>query len=158
VHRSQQAGIDAIRPGVKFDDVHLTCMRVLAEGLSDLGVLPVSVDEAMAKENSHYRRWTLHGFGHMLGLDVHDCAHARKERYREGTLEEGYVLTVEPGLYFQPEDDLVPAELRGIGIRIEDDVLVTGDGARNLSDGLPRTADEVEVWLAAQREAGPRLP
>jgi Xaa-Pro aminopeptidase len=158
VYRSQQAGIDAIRPGVKFDDVHQTCMRVLAEGLADLGVLPVGVDEAMSKDAILYRRWTLHGFGHMLGLDVHDCSHARKKRYREGTLDEGYVLTVEPGLYFQPEDDLVPAELRGIGIRIEDDVLVTPTGARNLSAALPRTPDEVETWLAAQREAGPRLP
>jgi Xaa-Pro aminopeptidase len=158
VYRSQQAGIDFIRPGAKFNDIHLTCMRVLAEGLSELGVLPVSVDEAMADDSGIYRRWSLHGFGHMLGLDVHDCAWARKERYRDGTVEEGYVLTVEPGLYFQPEDELVPAELRGMGIRIEDDVLVTGDGARNLSAGLPRTADEVEAWLAAQREAGPRLP
>jgi Xaa-Pro aminopeptidase len=158
VYRSQQAGIDAIRPGVKFDDVHQTCMRALAEGLADLGVLPVGVDEAMDRENILYRRWTLHGFGHMLGLDVHDCAHARKERYREGTLAEGYVLTVEPGLYFQPEDELVPAELRGIGIRIEDDVLVTTSGARNLSAGLPHTSAEVETWLAAQRETGPRLP
>ena len=68
------------------------------------------------------------------------------------------MLTVEPGLYFQPEDELVPAELRGIGVRIEDDVLVTAAGAVNLSAGLPRAADEVETWLAAQREAGPRLP
>ena len=68
------------------------------------------------------------------------------------------MLTVEPGLYFQPDDELVPDELRGIGVRIEDDVLVTATGARNLSDGLPRTADDVETWLAAQREAGPRLP
>jgi Xaa-Pro aminopeptidase len=158
VYRAQQAGIDAVRPGVEFDDVHQTCMRALAEGLADLGVLPVGVDEAMAKDAILYRRWTLHGFGHMLGLDVHDCARARKERYREGTLDEGYVLTVEPGLYFQPEDDLVPAELRGIGVRIEDDVLVTADGARNLSAGLPRTADDVETWLAEQRAAGPHLP
>ena len=63
-----------------------------------------------------------------------------------------------PGLYFQTDDDLVPEELRGIGIRIEDDVLVTATGARNLSDGLPRTAGDVETWLAAQRDAGPRLP
>ena len=94
----------------------------------------------------------------MLGLDVHDCAHARKELYRDGELGEGYVLTVEPGLYFQTDDELVPEELRGIGIRIEDDVLVTATGSRNLSAGLPRTADDVETWLAAQREAGPRLP
>jgi Xaa-Pro aminopeptidase len=155
---AQQAGIDAIAPGVRFDDVHQACMRVLAQGLADLGLLPVSVDEAMDKESTVYRRWTLHGFGHMLGLDVHDCARARKERYREGTLGEGYVLTVEPGLYFQPEDEYVPAELRGIGIRIEDDVLVTAEGARVLSSGLPRTPDEVESWLGAQRAAGPRLP
>jgi Xaa-Pro aminopeptidase len=158
VYRSQQAGIDAIKPGVEFDHIHQTCMRVLAEGLADLGVLPVSPDEAMDPDVIAYRRWTLHGFGHMLGLDVHDCAQARKERYRDGTLEEGYVLTVEPGLYFQPEDDLVPAELRGIGVRIEDDVLVTAAGPRVLSAGLPSRADEVESWLAAQRAAGPRLP
>jgi Xaa-Pro aminopeptidase len=158
VYAAQQAGIEFIRPGVAFRDVHETCMRVLAEGLSDLGLLPVSVDEAMATDSMVYRRWTLHGFGHMLGIDVHDCSRARKETYRDGKLGEGYVLTVEPGLYFQPEDDLVPAELRGIGIRIEDDVLVTPDGAVNLSAGLPRQADDVEAWLAAQREAGPRLP
>lgn len=158
VYAAQQAGMDFIKPGVAFKDVHRTCMRVLAEGLADLGLLPVSVDEAMDESSTVYRRWTLHGFGHMLGIDVHDCANARKEHYRDGVLGEGYVLTVEPGLYFQPEDELVPEELRGIGIRIEDDVLVTAEGAVNLSAGLPRRADEVEAWLAEQREAGPRLP
>jgi Xaa-Pro aminopeptidase len=158
VYASQQAGIDTIAPGVRYDDVHQACMRVLAEGLHDLGLLPVSVDEAMDKESMVYRRWTLHGFGHMLGMDVHDCAKARKEKYRDGTLSEGYVLTVEPGLYFQPEDGLVPPELHGIGVRIEDDVLVTAHGAEVLSAGLPRTADDVEAWLATQRAAGPRLP
>jgi Xaa-Pro aminopeptidase len=158
VHASQQAGMDFIKPGVKFRDVHLTCMRVLAEGLHDLGLLPVDVDEAMSDKSTVYRRWTLHGFGHMLGIDVHDCSAARKEAYRDGELGEGYVLTVEPGLYFQPEDDLVPEELRGIGVRIEDDVVVTADGCRNLSAGLPRSSAEVEAWMAAQREAGPRLP
>jgi Xaa-Pro aminopeptidase len=158
VASAQRAGFAAIRPGVAFDDVHQACMRVLAEGLSELGILPVSVDEAMAADCVFYRRWTLHGFGHMLGLDVHDCAAARTEAYRKGNLDEGYVLTVEPGLYFQPDDELVPQELRGIGIRIEDNVLVTATGAKNLSEALPRTADEVESWLAVQREAGPRLP
>ncbi|MEV7229156.1 aminopeptidase P family protein [Polymorphospora sp. NPDC051019] len=158
VYASQQAGMDAIKPGVRFQDIHLTCMRVLAQGLADLGVLPVSVDEAMESDSSVYRRWTLHGFGHMLGIDVHDCANARKEHYRDGTLAEGNVLTVEPGLYFQAEDDLVPEELRGVGVRIEDDVLVTPAGAVNLSAGLPRRSDEVESWLATQREAGHRLP
>jgi Xaa-Pro aminopeptidase len=158
VYASQQAGMDFIKPGVKFIDVHKTCMRVLAEGLADLGILPCSVDEAMSDDSVVYRRWTLHGFGHMLGIDVHDCSNARPERYNKGELDEGYVLTVEPGLYFQPEDELVPQELRGVGIRIEDDVMVTAEGCVNLSAGLPRTSAEVENWLATQREAGPRLP
>ena len=158
VYAAQQAGIDVIKPGVAFRDVHLTAMRVLAEALKDLGLLPVSVDEAMDPASTVYRRWTLHGTSHMLGIDVHDCANARKETYRDGPLGEGYVLTVEPGLYFQPEDELVPEELRGIGVRIEDDILVTADGSVNLSAGLPRRSDEVETWLAEQREAGPRLP
>jgi Xaa-Pro aminopeptidase len=158
VYASQQAGIDLIKPGVEFTAIHETCMRVLAAGLADLGLLPESVDEAMSPDSQVYRRWTLHGFGHMLGLDVHDCAQAPKETYRQGTVRDGYVLTVEPGLYFQTEDDLVPEELRGIGVRIEDDVLVTDAGAVVLSAGLPRAAADVERWLAAQREAGPRLP
>ncbi|KAB1909480.1 aminopeptidase P family protein [Micromonospora sp. AMSO31t] len=158
VYAAQQAGIDVIKPGVAFREVHLTAMRVLAEALKDLGLLPVSVDEAMDPASTVYRRWTLHGTSHMLGIDVHDCANARKETYRDGPLSEGYVLTVEPGLYFQPEDELVPEELRGIGVRIEDDILVTADGPVNLSAGLPRRSDEVETWLAEQREAGPRLP
>jgi Xaa-Pro aminopeptidase len=158
VYASQQAGMDFIKPGAKFIDVHKTCMRVLAEGLADLGILPCSVDEAMSDDSVVYRRWTLHGFGHMLGIDVHDCSNARPENYNKGELNEGYVLTVEPGLYFQKEDELVPEELRGVGIRIEDDVMVTAEGCVNLSDGLPRTSAEVESWLAAQREAGPRLP
>ncbi|WP_100444170.1 aminopeptidase P family protein [Glycomyces xiaoerkulensis] len=156
VHASQQAGMDVVKPGVEFREIHQTCMRVLAEGLRDLGVLPVPVEEALAKDSLVYRRWTLHGFGHMLGLDVHDCAASRPEHYYRGRVEEDYVLTVEPGLYFQANDELVPEELRGVGVRIEDDVRVTAEGCENLSAGLPRSAEEVETWLAAQREAGPR--
>jgi Xaa-Pro aminopeptidase len=133
-------------------------MRVLAEGLKGLGVLPGSVDEALDKDSLIYRRWTLHGFGHMLGLDVHDCANSRPEHYYRGAVQEDFVLTVEPGLYFQANDELVPEELRGVGIRIEDDVRVTAEGCENLSAGLPRTADDVESWLEEQRAAGPRLP
>jgi Xaa-Pro aminopeptidase len=158
VHRSQQAGIDAVAPGVRYEEIARICNTVLAEGLYDLKLLPCSVEEAMDRESMVFRRWTLHGFGHMLGLDVHDCANSRKEFYRDGELKQGYVLTVEPGLYFQAEDDLIPDELRGIGVRIEDDVLVTATGAEVLSAGLPRRPEDVESWLAAQREAGPRLP
>lgn len=158
VHASQQAGMDVIKPGIEFQEIHRTCMRVLAEGLADLGVLPVPVDEALDKDSLIYRRWTLHGFGHMLGIDVHDCAASRPEHYYRGRVEEDYVLTVEPGLYFQANDELVPEELRGIGIRIEDDVRVTAEGCENLSAALPRSADDVEEWLAIQRESPLRLP
>jgi Xaa-Pro aminopeptidase len=94
----------------------------------------------------------------MLGLDVHDCASARAETYLDGVLAAGQVLTVEPGLYFQPDDLTVPPEYRGIGVRIEDDVLVTEDGAEVLSAALPRDPDAVEAWMAAERAAGVRLP
>ena len=148
---AQQAGIDAVRPGAAYLDPHHAAMRVLAHGLEDLGLLPVSAEEALAPDSLVYKRWTLHSTSHMLGLDVHDCAGARPEAYTAGTLAEGMVLTVEPGLYFQEDDLLVPPEMRGIGIRIEDDILVTADGHRNLSDALPREPDAVEEWMAALR-------
>jgi len=158
VYAAQQAGMEAVKPGLAWRDLAATINRVLAEGLADLGLLPCSVDEAMDERSTVYRRWTLHAFGHMLGIDVHDCARARREKYRDGAIDTGYVFTIEPGLYFLPEDELVPEELRGIGIRIEDDILCTPEGAVNLSAALPREAGEVESWLAAQRDAGPRLP
>jgi Xaa-Pro aminopeptidase len=154
----QQAGIEAVRPGALWRDIHRACMRVIAAGLQEWGLLPIPAEESLRDDVGLHRRWTLHASGHMLGLDVHDCARARAETYLDGELRAGMVLTVEPGLYFQPDDETVPAELRGIGIRIEDDVLVTDDGCRILSDALPREAREVEQWMAAQRAAGPRLP
>jgi Xaa-Pro aminopeptidase len=83
----------------------------------------------------------------MLGIDVHDCAKARQEVYRYGKLQAGMVLTIEPGLYFQPDDLTVPEKYRGIGVRIEDDVLVTEAGMKNLSASIPRKSDEVEAWM-----------
>jgi Xaa-Pro aminopeptidase len=151
VHAAQQAGIDAVRPGEPFRAAHNAAMNVLAHGLEDLKLLPVSAEEALDPESRVYARWTLHGTSHMLGMDVHDCGQAAPESYAEGTLAEGMVLTVEPGLYFQEDDLLVPEELRGIGIRIEDDILVTADGSRNLSAALPRTSTDVEAWMAEQR-------
>jgi Xaa-Pro aminopeptidase len=151
VLEAQQAGIDAVRPGAKFRDPHHAAMAVLAHKLEDLGLLPCSAEEALAPDNKVYSRWTLHGTSHMLGMDVHDCAAAAQEVYPEGDLAEGMVLTVEPGLYFQDDDLLVPEELRGIGIRIEDDVVVTADGARNLSDSLPRDPDAIEEWMGRLR-------
>ena len=91
----------------------------------------------------------VHGTSHHLGIDVHDCALAREEAYLDGVLEPGMVLTVEPGLYFKADDLVVPEEFRGIGVRIEDDIVVTEDGCENLCAALPRTADDVEAWMAA---------
>jgi len=148
---AQTAGIDAVRPGAGFQEPHQAAMTVLAHGLEDLGLLPVSAEEALSPDSKVYARWTLHSTSHMLGMDVHDCAAARTEVYPRGDLVEGMVLTVEPGLYFQEDDLLVPEEMRGIGIRIEDDVVVTADGARNLSAALPREPDAVEEWMASLR-------
>ena len=151
VFHAQQAGIDAVRPGVPFLAAHDAAMKVLAHGLGDLGLLPVTPEEALDPDSKVYSRWTLHGTRHMLGLDVHDCGEAAPSSYREGTLADGMVLTVEPGLYFQEDDLLVPEELRGIGIRIEDDIVVTAEGSTNLSASLPRTASDVEAWMEALR-------
>ena len=93
-----------------------------------------------------------HGTSHHLGLDVHDCAQAKAELYLDGILEEGMVFTIEPGLYFKNEDLAVPEEYRGIGVRIEDDVLITADGCVNLCAALPRTPDDVEAWMAEVRK------
>jgi Xaa-Pro aminopeptidase len=87
----------------------------------------------------------------MLGMDVHDCGQSSPEAYAKGTYAEGMVLTVEPGLYFQEDDLLVPEELRGIGIRIEDDIAVTADGSTNLSQALPREPGAIEEWMAGLR-------
>lgn len=149
VFAAQDAAMQAVRPGAHYRDFHNAAMSVLTYGLADLGLLPCSPEEALDKSSGVHRRWTLHGTGHMLGLDVHDCSQARNENYLDGTLQEGMVVTVEPGLYFQSEDKLVPENLRGVGIRIEDDVLVTADGCENLSAALPRTAGDIESWMAS---------
>jgi Xaa-Pro aminopeptidase len=151
VLEAQQAGIDAVRPGAPFQAPHDAAMHVIAHALEDLGLLPVSAEEALAPDSKVYTRWTLHSTSHMLGLDVHDCAVAAPENYKEGELAAGMVLTVEPGLYFQEDDLLVPEELRGTGIRIEDDIVVTPDGSLNLSASLPREPGAVEEWMAALR-------
>ena len=147
VYEAQRAGFDAIKPGVPFIAVHEAAQAVLAKGLEELGVLPVSAQESLKSDAGYHRRWTVHGTCHMLGLDVHDCAQAR-ENYKKGMIEEGMIFTVEPGLYIQQDDELFPAEYRGIGIRIEDDILVTKNGAQVLSRSLPSHPDEIEVWLA----------
>ena len=148
VYEAQRAGIAAVKPGALFKDLTAAAHKVLAEGLAKMGVLPVPPEESLKPEVGLHRRWTVHGVSHMLGLDVHDCDGARSENYRDGVLREGMILTVEPGLYIHPDDELFPIEYRGIGVRIEDDVLVTKDGCEVLSAALPTQIDEVEAWMA----------
>ena len=148
VYEAQRAGFAAVKPGAKFKDITAASHSVLAKGLEEMGVLPISAEESLKPEVGLHRRWTVHGVSHMLGIDVHDCNDARKEQYADGVLEAGMILTVEPGLYIHPDDELFPAEYRGIGVRIEDDVLVTETGCRVLSNKLPSHPDEVEVWIS----------
>jgi Xaa-Pro aminopeptidase len=144
---AQQAALAKVRPGNDFMEPNRAAMVVLAAGLERLGILGMPATEALRDENQFYRRYSLHNVSHMLGLDVHDCAQARAQNYKYGKLEAGMVLTIEPGLYFQTDDLTVPTRYRGIGVRIEDDVLVTAKGHRVLSGSLPREAPEVEQWM-----------
>ena len=147
VLEAQEAGIAACVVGASFGDPHKAAMAVLARGLNELGIISEDAETALRPDRQLHRRYTLHGTSHMLGIDVHDCAQSRNEMYM-GELTAGYVLTVEPGLYFQINDLTVPEELRGIGVRIEDDILVTENGPVNLSAGLPRTVADIEAWMA----------
>ncbi|MPZ99504.1 MAG: M24 family metallopeptidase [Dehalococcoidia bacterium] len=144
VLEAQRRGIEATAPGVPFHDVHQASLRVLVEGLIDLEILTGDVDAAI--EEQTYRPYYMHSTSHWLGLDVHDVG-----PYRSGEtstpLAPGMVLTVEPGLYLAAETPGIPEPLRGIGIRIEDDVLVTPDGRRNLSGGIPSAPDELEALV-----------
>ncbi|MDP3949391.1 aminopeptidase P family protein [Microbacterium sp.] len=149
VLEAADAAFAVARPGVKFREVHEAAMKVIAKRVAEWGVLPVSAEEALdADAGGQHRRYMVHGTSHHLGIDVHDCAQARREMYYEGVLEAGMVFTIEPGLYFQIDDLTVREELRGIGVRIEDDILMTEDGPVNLSADIPRTADDVEAWIA----------
>ena len=142
------AAFAAAKPGARFRDVHAAAMEVIAARLAEWGLLPVPAEESLAPEGQYHRRWMVHGTSHHLGLDVHDCAQAKRELYVDGVLEPGMVFTIEPGLYFKSDDLAVPEEYRGIGVRIEDDVLITADGNENLSAALPRRPDDVEAWMA----------
>jgi Xaa-Pro aminopeptidase len=148
VLEAADAAFAIVRPGIRFREIHQTAMAVIARKTAEWGLLPVTAEESTKPENQFHRRYMVHGTSHHLGIDVHDCAQARRDLYLDGVLEAGMVFTIEPGLYFQPDDLSVPEEFRGIGVRIEDDILVTESGAENLSIGIPRTADDVEAWLA----------
>ena len=148
VFAAQEAALAECNPGNDFLEPNRAAMKVLAQGLERLGIIQ-SAEEALREENQFHKRYSLHNVSHMLGLDVHDCATARAETYKFGKLQPGMVLTVEPGLYFQLDDLTVPARYRGIGVRIEDDVLITQTGVDVLSAAIPREADDVEAWISS---------
>jgi Xaa-Pro aminopeptidase len=135
-----------VKPGIRFREVHDEAMRVIAEKTAEWGLLPGTAEESLDAGQWH-RRYMIHGTSHHLGLDVHDCAKARRELYLDGVIEPGMVFTIEPGLYFQVDDLTVPEEFRCIGVRIEDNIVVTEDGCELLSGDIPRTADAVEAWM-----------
>src|SRR3954447_8191691 len=153
VLEAADAAFEVARPGRTFRELNEAAMKVIAARLHELGLLPedVTVEQTLDPEGQYHRRWMVHGTSHHLGIDVHDCAQARREMYLDGVLEPGMVFTIEPGLYFGRDDLVAPEEFRGIGVRIEDDVLVTEDGCENLSAMLPRTADDVEAWMCHLR-------
>ncbi|MDR0966355.1 MAG: aminopeptidase P family protein [Myxococcales bacterium] len=148
VTKAQDAAIKAVAPGADFLAPHRAAMAVLTKGLIELGIIEESLETALDDEHQTYRRYTLHSTSHLLGLDVHDSASARPESYRQGKLKPGMVLTIEPGLYFQPDDLTVPPRFRGIGIRVEEDVLVTATGRQVLSAAIPRKSADIEKWIA----------
>jgi Xaa-Pro aminopeptidase len=147
---AQKAAIDACKVGEPYNAPHEAARRVLAEGLISLGVINQSLDEALHAETGQLRDWYMHNTGHWLGLDVHDVGIYRPNG-EPRVLESGMVLTVEPGLYFGAwrPDVSCPPRYADIGIRIEDDVLVTEDGPVVLSDACPKELEELETIVGA---------
>ncbi len=146
---SLEHALSVYRPGVSIREVNDQVIRIMVSGLVALGVMQGEVDTLIA-ENAH-RQFYMHGLGHWMGLDVHDVGDYGSPS-RERLLEPGMVLTVEPGLYIAPDAD-VPAQYRGIGIRIEDDILITEHGHENLTDTVVKTADDIEALMAAARQS-----
>jgi Xaa-Pro aminopeptidase len=149
VLKAQKEAIAVIKPGLPFHDVHKRAVEVLVEGLLQLGFLQGKKEE-IVKDKAKYAAYFPHGTSHWLGLDVHDAGIYFKADNSSYILEEGNVLTVEPGLYISPENKSVPVEYRGIGIRIEDDVLVTSSGSDVLTKDCPKEVSELERIIGSK--------
>jgi len=147
VGAAQAAALERARPGVPFAALHEAAVMTLTEGLLRLGLLRGGLEKNVAE--GHYKRFYRHKSGHWLGLDVHDVGDYRIDG-EPRLLEPGMVLTIEPGLYVAPDEAGVHAKWRGIGIRTEDDVLITADGHRVLTEGLARSAEEIEAFMVAR--------
>ena len=139
---SQIKAIKAVRPGATLNKIHEVASKVLIKGLIKLGLLKGGVAENF--KSGKFKKFYPHGTGHWLGLDVHDNSPYLSEGLENIKFKPGMVITVEPGLYFPAHDKKIPKKFRGIGIRIEDDILVTRNGAQNLSEGIPKEIKEVE--------------
>ena len=142
------AAMAQARPGVAYEAGHLAAVETLTEGLLRLGLLKGRLEKHLSDRS--YRRFYPHKTGHWIGIDVHDVGDYRLDG-ESRLLEPGMVFTIEPGLYIRPDDTSVAAKWRGIGIRTEDDVLVTRDGHKVLTDKLARSADEIEAFMASAR-------
>jgi len=143
---AQEASIARVHPGAARNEFHEASVRVITEGLIDLGLLKGSTDEAIEKET--YKDFYMHGTGHWLGLDVHDVGNYLDAKDAPRLLQAGMVTTVEPGIYVQRDLD-VDERFKGIGVRIEDDILVTADGNDNLTAAIPKTTAEIEALVGS---------
>jgi Xaa-Pro aminopeptidase len=141
---AQLAAIDAVRIGNSYRKPHDIVVRILTQGLLELGLLQGHLDDLIADEE--YRRFYMHGTGHWLGLDVHDVG-AYKTSEGSRCFENGMVITIEPGIYISPTDKTVHAKWRGIGIRIEDDILVTAQGPQVLTENVVKEIDDIESLI-----------
>lgn len=142
---SQIAAIDAVRIGNSYKEPHNVAVKILVQGLLDLGIMQGDLEQIIASE--HYRQFYMHGTGHWLGMDVHDVG-SYKQNGKWRNYEEGMVVTIEPGLYIAPDDSTVDEKWRGIGIRIEDDVVVTKNGPLVLTKNVVKTVEDIEALMA----------
>jgi len=143
VLRAQKEAVAMTRPGISIDDIHEHCVRILTEGMVDIGLLEGPASARI--EDGGYKKYYLHRTSHWLGMDVHDVGAYTDHDGEARPLQPGMVVTIEPGLYIAEDDESAPQELRGIGVRIEDDVLVTVDGAENLTHMVPKEIEDIEA-------------
>jgi Xaa-Pro aminopeptidase len=149
VLKAQEAAIEAVQPGAPWDAPHNASVKVITQGLIKLGLIEGTLTKAIKTEA--YRDFYMHRVGHWIGIDVHDVGDYKiDEKWR--LLEPGMVTTIEPGIYIAPDNKRVPKKWRGIGVRIEDDVLVTKKGNRVLTTGIPKTVAEIEAFMAKAKQ------
>ena len=146
VLKAQVEAIKVVKPGLKYSDLHRITTDIITDGLLSLGILKGTKEENL--KSMGFRRFFPHGTGHFLGMDVHDVGLYADSKEQSRLLEPGMVFTIEPGIYFQPGDSGFPSEYKHIGVRIEDDILVTSNGCEVLTKDVPKTRNEIEALRA----------